>query len=769
MMFRAFTSYITSAAIILAPIPSYGAPKSPNVAQSGSAVASRPTGASSAILNQVNTDGGTLASINTFLPNLFFGLPKVDIPILLPALRSALNVPLNPRFVLGQRGALGLGWDIPVPKISRIKRRGVDYSAKGFVLASSEGATDLVEIETDKFKLVSDSYQISISRLENGSFVLLNGDGTKSWFGITQNSLLHDVNSDRVFSWMIDRTQDRNGNELIFEYENLNGVPYLSSIGYGSREGQSPIFSVKLSYVEDDVSPISFELGFAVKNVRLLDQISITTLGRDIRKYKFNYLKKPTLGAYVLDSIVESGPKEKESRSYNIEYEFSAPFGKTASWSGGPSYSGTPWREQLDQCVTGNFGGHGRADLACYMESSGNWQVASSAGEGWKTSLWKEGAAPETRRIRWVGGMPPPRIKPVSDFCLTADFEGKGRTGIACYTGSVGKWQVALSTGSGWRTSFWERGPTPPTPVASASDFGTPIRNSCFSGDFEGKGRAIIACFTSAGRWQVALSTGSGWSTSVWEGGPSPAGPIGNSCVSGDFDGRGRTGIACYTANDTWQVALSSGSGWSTSLWKGGPSPKSLAGNSCVIGSFNGDSKTGIACYTGSAGKWQVALSTGSGWSTSFWEGGPAPSFPIGKFCEVGSFNGDSKTGIACYTGSAGKWQVALSTGSGWSTSFWEGGPAPSFPIGDQCVSGDFNGHGKTSFACHSKDPGVFTMWLADASVSAGLIRISFPTGVIVRYLYQWLDTVTHTFLPNAQPVLKSMSVAPGGCRKKQP
>ena len=82
-----------------------------------------------------------------------------------------------------------------------------------------------------------------------------------------------------------------------------------------------------------------------------------------------------------------------------------------------------------------------------------------------------------------------------------------------------------------------------------------------------------------------------------------------------------------------------------------------------------------LACYTGGSGSWNVVLSTGIGWNSQFWNGGPEPAIPVTDQCIAGDFNGDGKTDLACWTGEGGSWNVVLSTGSGWNSQFWNGGP----------------------------------------------------------------------------------------------
>ena len=205
-------------------------------------------------------------------------------------------------------------------------------------------------------------------------------------------------------------------------------------------------------------------------------------------------------------------------------------------------------------------------------------------------------------------------------------------------------------------------------------------------GDFNGDGRTDMAAHNGGATWQVCLSTASGFDCRLW--GAHGGGPSNN--VLGDFNGDGRTDMAAYTGSGgMWHVCLSTGSGFDCSaLWAahgGGASNN-------VLGDFNGDGRTDMAAHYGGA-TWQVCLSTGSGFDCGLWgaHGGGSSNNVLGDF------NGDGRTDMAAHYGGA-TWQVCLSTGSGFDCSaLWAGHGGGS----SNNVLGDFNGDGRTDMAAH--------------------------------------------------------------------
>jgi hypothetical protein len=123
---------------------------------------------------------------------------------------------------------------------------------------------------------------------------------------------------------------------------------------------------------------------------------------------------------------------------------------------------------------------------------------------------------------------------------------------------------MGLSTGSGWALELWN-GPRA----------GLPVTKQCFAGDFNGDGYADIACDTAlaGGSWALAFGSPNGFMNGIngnsWNGGPELRFPVTAHCFAADFNGDGKADLACYLGNGSsgqnagsWGITPSYGDGW---------------------------------------------------------------------------------------------------------------------------------------------------------------------------------------------------------------
>src|SRR2546422_988435 len=413
-----------------------------------------------------------------------------------------------------------------------------------------------------------------------------------------------------------------------------------------------------------------------------------------------------------------------------------------------PSWDGpAPATSVADRCFTGNLNGDSgnpagdkMTDFWCTTGTgSSTWLIGISNGSGWSVSTTWDGPIPGPPQP--VGGTN------LLSSCITGDLNGDGKSDIYCqYLVSIFPLVVyssaGLSTGSGWSTSSWS-----PLPQAFLFAY------QCLTGDLNSDGKTDIWCETfSPGIWSVGLSTGIGWATSTWIG-PAPVWGlpsglrVSDQCLTGDLNHDGMTDMWCETSSGsgTWTVALSkgtvdllTGSGWSMSTIVGGPAPGFPVKDYCFTGDINGDGKTDMWCKTSfGPDKWEIAISTGSGWTTSPNVSGPAPGIPVRNQCLTGDLNRDGMTDMWCQiTPGSSTWDIAISTGSGWVTSPPNvSGPAPSTPLPSSCLVGDANGDGLVDFWCEtSSGSGIWTMALAveppptitSAGTATGQVGVAF-------------------------------------------
>jgi RHS repeat-associated protein len=95
---------------------------------------------------------------------------------------------------------------------------------------------------------------------------------------------------------------------------------------------------------------------------------------------------------------------------------------------------------------------------------------------------------------------------------------------------------------------------------------------------------------------------------------------------------------------------------------------------------------------------------------------------PAANTCLEGDYNGDGKSDFACIV-SGTTWRLWFGTGGNWTSQDWAG-PAAELPVSNQCIVGDFDGEGRSDIACQtSNGSGV---WSGGLSTGAAFSLFSW-------------------------------------------
>jgi hypothetical protein len=379
------------------------------------------------------------------------------------------------------------------------------------------------------------------------------------------------------------------------------------------------------------------------------------------------------------------------------------------------------------------------AGLGGFMQNWGK-QLALNAGNSFSTQT-------------------PPTIGIQPYLCYMGNFDGSGRSGMACLAdGSIG---YSLSNGTSLGT------PTIQT-IASGNylqlQFIDPIEqhqrinnvvDPCLVMDVDGDGTDDIVCGGSTlptyanpagalnNNWGVYRWNGNGFTYSVWT---SPGVySVGFTCIQGQFTGDGLGGLACHQTkgSSTWSILHSTGSGWAVENWTGGPVPSIAASSgetgyitfnctpnqgftnlTCIVGpgcapgvDLNGDGMTDLVCAAVVSGNTGAAIGF-SGSAGAFKSLLSLPSFsdqlPI--FAATTDLYGTGLSGQLASPGQGStEWTYSTASfpnGGGisyttisFNLAFPVGAPPPGGPDvewgqGNSCVVQDLNGDGIEDIAC---------------------------------------------------------------------
>ena len=271
----------------------------------------------------------------------------------------------------------------------------------------------------------------------------------------------------------------------------------------------------------------------------------------------------------------------------------------------------TPRRAPFD------FDGDGRADIAVYRGSNGNWYLNNS-----QTGY---------RQVQF--GLS-------SDIIAPADYDGDGKTDIAVWRGSNGNFYIINSSDNSIRIeNFGLAGDIP------------------LSADYDGDGRADLAVYRAGAQsvfyYRGSLNNPNGNITFL------PWGISGDKPVTGDFDGDGRADAAIFRpSNQTWSIRKSSDGQLQAAVF-------GLSTDVLVPADYDGDGRTDIAVFRD--GVWYLLRST-LGLTYAFW--GATSDLPV-----PADYDGDGRADVAVFR--QGVWYLQQSASGTLITQFGVNGDKP--------------------------------------------------------------------------------------------
>ncbi len=290
--------------------------------------------------------------------------PKVDkasgalvqtLPIAIPPGRNGLqpSVGLTYNSQRLEDGIVGYGWQINIPYIERINRRGTnnlytdDYfysSLSGELASTSVSGTYRAQVEEGAFL----NYTLTTASAST-TWTVYDKQGTRYTFGITAQARLDDSSSTTtVYRWMLEEVRDTNDNFVRYEYTKDQNQVYPYRIYYTGNGASDGLFQIEFTKVSRPDPIISYKTRFLVRTDYRISEIQAKVNGTWVRKYVLGYTtgnngKRSLLASVKESAQVESGASSLSFASTTFEYASNTPnFNSAVDYSSGVTDISTP-------------------------------------------------------------------------------------------------------------------------------------------------------------------------------------------------------------------------------------------------------------------------------------------------------------------------------------------------------------------------------------------------------------------------------------------
>lgn len=249
----------------------------------------------------------------------FTGAAITKVPIDVPEGRNGMqpNLALVYSSQSGQ-GAYGAGWDLPIGRIERSRRKGVPLydTTDVFTAVLPDGAVELVTLPDGSYAArIDDGHARVTANVAGNTWTLNDRTGRVYTFGATAAARVGPTPTAfaTTFAWHLTQVKDRNGNTVDYTYAQTapggvpGGVAWPQTITYGGNtSGFAAVYQVKFNYVARSAlaKRLSYGAGFAQTLEQVVDSIEVKRAsGTAIRTYDLVWHDSQTNGQPVLAEV----------------------------------------------------------------------------------------------------------------------------------------------------------------------------------------------------------------------------------------------------------------------------------------------------------------------------------------------------------------------------------------------------------------------------------------------------------------------------------
>ncbi len=316
------------------------------------------------------------------------GVANYTIPINVPpgigGVQPSLSINYSSQ---GGNGLMGIGWSLAASSAITRTGRNIydDHITQGIALSSDDRfSLDGMRLVTYRRYLWSSRQPVCNrgGKLQNDqgkwkcrrgplSFTITDHNGWTYTYGGTADSRL--TYNGSVISWSLSKVTDLNGNEMVYQYENLGDEPpTLSRIKYNGNSSQGLSFqtSIAFAYIYKPDGIFAYIAGRRIFQNRRLHGIHIDQLANNqfnlVQKYVFQY--EDDFYSHLIKITQIPADEETELPSTNIDYN------EAALVSENTQYSGLSINQSLYEYAPGDYNGDGRSDILIYPRTNSNSQ-----------------------------------------------------------------------------------------------------------------------------------------------------------------------------------------------------------------------------------------------------------------------------------------------------------------------------------------------------------------------------------------------------------